>query len=90
MAPPPSAQFVAAVFLLVTDEEGAFWLLVALCRRVIPDYHTHMMTGLRIDTQLFSSMVAQCLPNLDAHFSELQVQRRPARPAQLAACRALR
>jgi len=68
-----SLNFIAAVFLLVADEEGAFWLLVALCRRVVPDYHTHQMTGLRIDTQLFSSMVAQCLPSLDSHFAELQV-----------------
>lgn len=45
-----SLNFVAAVFLLVADEEGAFWLLVALCRTVVADYHTREMSGLRIDT----------------------------------------
>ena len=39
-----SMNFVGAMFLLVADEEGAFWLLVALCSQVLPDYYTHQAT----------------------------------------------
>ena len=46
-----SLNFVAAMLILVGGEEGGFWMLAAICANVIPDYHTHQMTGLRIDTQ---------------------------------------
>jgi len=68
-----SLNFIAAVFLLVADEEGAFWLLAALCRSVVPDYHTHYMSGLRVDTALFASLVANTLPSLYARFCDLEV-----------------
>ena len=42
-----SLNFIVAIFLLVADEEGAFWLLVALCRTVVADYHTRDMSGAR-------------------------------------------
>ena len=47
-----SLNFVAAMLILVGGEEGGFWMLAAICANVIPDYHTHQMTGLRIDTQV--------------------------------------
>ena len=68
-----SLNFIAAVFLLVGDEEGAFWLLAALCRSVVADYHTHHMSGLRIDTALFASLVAATMPKLHEHFEKLEV-----------------
>jgi Rab-GTPase-TBC domain len=68
-----SMNFIVAVFLLVADEEGAFWLLVALCRTVVADYHTRDLSGLRIDTAAFSTLVAQALPDLNAHFVKLEV-----------------
>ena len=68
-----SMNFIVAVLLLVADEEGAFWLLVALCRTVVADYHTRELSGLRIDTAAFSTLVAQALPDLNAHFVKLEV-----------------
>ena len=59
--------------LTVADEEGAFWLLAALTRYVVGDYHTPHMSGLRIDTGLFSSLVAATLPSLHGRFCELEV-----------------
>ena len=35
-----SLNFIGAAMLLIADEEGAFWLLAALCARIVPDYHT--------------------------------------------------
>ena len=40
---------------------------------MLPDYHSHMMTGLRVDTHLFSALVATTLPALEAHFVALEV-----------------
>ena len=68
-----SLNFVAAVLLLVAGEEGAFWLLAALCSRVIPDYHTHQMAGLRADTPLLAELVGRTMPQLASHFSDLEV-----------------
>eukprot|EP00908_Phaeocystis_cordata_P025117 Transcript_7572.p2 GENE.Transcript_7572~~Transcript_7572.p2 ORF type:complete len:393 (-),score=159.14 Transcript_7572:13-1191(-) len=68
-----SLNFVAAVLMLVCGEEGAFWTLAALCAHVIPDYHTHGMSGLRIDTQAVAALVGQMLPELDRHFHSLGV-----------------
>ena len=70
-----SLNFIVAAFLLVADEEGAFWLLVATCRSVVADYHTREMSGLRIDTAAFASLVATALPNLHKRFCELEVCR---------------
>ena len=69
-----SLNFIAACFLLVGDEEGAFWLLAALCKTVVPDYHTQAMAGLRIDTNLFASLVEVTLPQLHQRLvGELEV-----------------
>jgi hypothetical protein len=68
-----SLNFVAAVLLLVAGEEGAFWLLAALCSRVIPDYHTHQMAGLRADTPLLTELVGRTMPQLASHFADLEV-----------------
>ena len=43
-------------------------MLAAICANVIPDYHTHQMTGLRIDTQAVATLVGATLPKLEAHF----------------------
>ena len=68
-----SLNFIAAVFLLVADEEGAFWLLAALCKSVVADYHTHEMSGLRTDTALFATLVRTALPQIHNHFCDLEV-----------------
>ena len=51
-----SLNFVAAMLILVGGEEGGFWMLAAICANVIPDYHTHQMTGLRIDSQVAGAL----------------------------------
>jgi hypothetical protein len=73
-----SMNFVGAVLLVHLAEEQAFWVLCALIEDLAPpDYYSRSMIGSRIDQMVFESCVAWKLPQLHAHFKDMNMMIEP-------------
>ncbi|XP_067848576.1 growth hormone-regulated TBC protein 1-A [Heptranchias perlo] len=56
-------NFVAGYLLIVTkDEEKSFWLLDALIVKIIPDFYTPTMIGLKTDQEVLAQLVKMKVP----------------------------
>lgn len=51
-------NFIAGYLILVSkDEETSFWLMEALLSRILPDYYTPAMLGLKADQEVLGELV---------------------------------
>ena len=59
-----SMNFLAAVLLLVVDEESAFWCLTAIVERLMPGHFSACMAMALVDQGVFSDFLARVDPEL--------------------------
>ena len=56
-------NYIAGLLFLVTkDEDTTFWLLKALCEKILPDYYTQSMPGLLTDMKVLARLARQEVP----------------------------
>ncbi|XP_069492814.1 TBC1 domain family member 8 isoform X2 [Ambystoma mexicanum] len=66
-----SMNILTSVLLLYAKEEEAFWLLVAVCERMLPDYFNHRVIGAQVDQSIFEELIRERLPELAEHITDL-------------------
>ncbi|XP_058052558.1 TBC1 domain family member 8B isoform X3 [Ahaetulla prasina] len=64
-------NILTSVLLLYAKEEEAFWLLVAVCERMLPDYFNRRIIGALVDQAVFEDLIREYLPQLTDHMTDM-------------------
>ncbi|NXN79056.1 TBC8B protein, partial [Bombycilla garrulus] len=64
-------NILTSVLLLYAKEEEAFWLLVAVCERMLPDYFNRRIIGALVDQAVFEDLIRVHLPQLTDHMTDM-------------------
>ncbi|KAJ4147744.1 hypothetical protein LMH87_002250 [Akanthomyces muscarius] len=67
-------NIVVAALLIYMSESQAFFLLSALCDRLVPGYYSTTMYGTLLDQKVFESLVERTMPVLWEHLVKSDVQ----------------
>ncbi|KAK5656214.1 hypothetical protein OQA88_4975 [Cercophora sp. LCS_1] len=67
-------NIVVAALLIYMSEAQAFYLLSALCDRLVPGYYSTTMYGTLLDQKVFESLVEKTMPILWEHLVRSDVQ----------------
>ncbi|KAI3326995.1 TBC-domain-containing protein [Xylariaceae sp. AK1471] len=67
-------NIVVAALLIFMSETQAFFLLSALCDRLVPGYYSSTMYGTLLDQKVFESLVEKTMPILWEHLVKSDVQ----------------
>ncbi|KAI1278867.1 hypothetical protein F5Y07DRAFT_56572 [Xylaria sp. FL0933] len=67
-------NIVVAALLIYMSEAQAFFLLSALCDRLVPGYYSSTMYGTLLDQKVFESLVERTMPILWEHLVKSDVQ----------------
>lgn len=69
-----SMNIITSVFLLYLREEDAFWLLVTLIERILPENYSKTLVGSVIDQTVFESLVEEYLGDVWRRMREIGVE----------------
>ncbi|VDN98677.1 unnamed protein product [Rodentolepis nana] len=75
-------NMVTGILLLYCSEEEAFWLLSAVCERLLPDYYDSQVVGVRVDQAVLCQLVANHLPTLFSRSTSIPSMESAAGPPQ--------